>query len=213
MDGADTEKFKGSTYLLIENYGNVLDKYLPDELKNPNMVPRVFSVACGFGLELKGLTRVLPNAHIEAIDSSEEAILGARRFNPGFSQDRIRLADASKKESFGDEDWDLIVVRNPKVGMSLSESKGVWVEILQNCFDKLKPNGFLYLTTLSIQEMQEILGFFSQLPIEDVTPRNMNRTHMIYPPIEGSFPLIEKYIAILKKTEVGSEAEKATIIT
>lgn len=202
MDGVNKEVSQGPAYELIENYGAVLDAYIPDELKNASTPPRVLSVACGFGLELKGLTTVLPKAYIEAIDSAKEAIFGARGFNPDFPQDRIRMADATKKESFGNEDWDLIMIRNPKVGIPMPKNNGTWAQILQNCFDRVRLNGFLYLTTPSSYEMREILEFYAKLPLQDVTPNDPRNKHLINPPLRGSFPLREDYISVLKKAAV-----------
>lgn len=202
MDGVNKEVPQGTASELIENYGAVLDAYIPDVIKNSNTPPRILSVACGFGLELKGLTTLLPDAHIEAMDSANVAIVGARGFNPDFPQDRIRMADATKKESFGDEDWDLIMVRNPKIGIPMPKDNGIWAEILGHCFDRVKVNGFLYLTTPSSSEMREVLAFYSKLPLQDVTPIGSSLDHLIRPPLAVSFPLREDYIAILKKVAI-----------
>ncbi len=201
----DEKKSERPASYLKENYGMILGSYLPAELRQPGISsPRVLSVACGFALELEGLQQVLPNSYIEAIDNADIAITGARGWNPDFPQERIRLVDATRSESFGNENWDLIVVRNPNVGSSAIGVTAPWAEILKNCFDKLNPSGFLYLTTLSKIEMDGVLRFLSHFPLEDVTPNDPNRTHVIYLPIEVGFPLIEDYVAVLKKPALPS---------
>lgn len=199
MEAGNAEKFEPSTSLFIKNYVKILDNYLPIELRQPDRRARVISVGCGFALELTGLQQLLPDSYIEAIDKSADAVYAAQQWHPEFPQDRIRLVDATNRESFGEEDWDLIVVRNPQVEPDVGIISCSWEQILRNCFDKLKQNGFLYLTTLSQIEMQGLLGFLSQFPLKDVTPNDPGRTHLIKPPIENGFPMTEDYIAILKK--------------
>lgn len=197
MDG---KKERSEIHQFIDNYAKFLVRYIPTELivNNPDL--RILSIGCGFGFELKGLQQLFSDAYIEAIDRDEEMVHGARQENPQFPADRINVADATRRESLGNQGWDLIVIRNPNVSVYANSINRNWERVFKNSLDAIKPGGFLFLTTQEEPDMEGALNFLSQLPMRDVTPHTVHGSHIISPSLGHQIVFSEKCVAVFKKS-------------
>jgi SAM-dependent methyltransferase len=139
--------------------GETFRHYLKPEMKNENI--KILSVGCGFGYEAGALLNIFNSAKYVGIDNDEAVIEGARETNEDLDEASFIEGDATKKESFGDKSWDLIVVRNPQVlGYSGNPTKE-WQSILNNCADALSAGGLIYISNSTKEEKDTALNVLS----------------------------------------------------
>ena len=199
MTEPEGEQRVGITTQFIKKYHGVLNFYLPPELKERTDPVRVLSVACGFGLEALGIQRVMPFAYYEGIDLNPDLFLLARRLNSHLPTERFRQADAQNPDSFGQDPWDLVMLRNPQLGSMRVIHNRLWSKIIANSVNATKEGGFLFissLTGLEFSHLLEYLGFFPQLRIE-------NLPHEI-PVSLPEIPLKDHFALLAKKLHRGT---------
>lgn len=188
---------RSDSYTQFRNrYHQVLDLYLPAAIKSRKDVVRVFSVGCGFGLEALGVQQIIPTAHYEGIDSDPKAIDGARKFNSQLPPERFRQADALSQSSFGDEPWDLVIIRNPRLGGMTILRNPYWGKVIANSINATKEGGFLYMTTLfelEYRRLIERLKLFPQIKVEDLPEEIPLELPKI--PYEEKFALLARKLA------------------
>lgn len=192
MDPEAEGRFAQSTQFR-NRYHQVLDLYLPEAIKSRKDVVRVLSVGCGFGLEALGVQQVISTVYYEGIDSDPKVINGARKFNPQLPPERFRQADALN-QSFGADRWDLIIIRNPKLGGMRVLDNPDWGKVIANSIEATKEGGFLFMTTLSDIEYTNLLDYlklFSSVEVENV-PKEIP---FELPPI----PLREHFALLVRK--------------
>ncbi len=139
-------------------YNQVLEKFLPAELKLRKDKIRVLSVACGFALEAQAVRSVLPTSYYEAIDVEPRTIFGAKAFNPDIPSTRFRVADATRIEEFGQNPWDLIILRNPQLG-GIEVHLSPWAKIISNAIESTKVDGYLFMSTHTDLEYANLRDF------------------------------------------------------
>lgn len=172
-----------------ESLGKTFEKYLKTEVKSQN--PRILSVGCGCGFEAEPALRIFPNAKYKGIDINEESLGLARDINEDISQAVFEIADATKKGSFGDKPWDLVILRNPQVPKEIDQE---WSEIIKNSIEVLKKDGIIFVTTSSEREkviISQYLGRFDKNLKIIVNEENQHKTKF------GSFR--DDFIIIAKK--------------
>ncbi len=150
-------------------YVEVMDKYLPISLKNRargGESLHVVSMGCGFGLELFWVSQVLPGAQIEALDQNTLSLEGAAKFNKNTPSVTFRNTDLSQ-ELIKTNFFDLAILRNPQINDGLGRINPLWVNIVKNSIQGLKPGGYLFLTSQDEGELESLL---KGTPIKDMTP-------------------------------------------
>jgi trans-aconitate methyltransferase len=142
--------------------GETFNYFLKNEVKNqPN---RILSVGCMFGYEAGALLNVFPTAEYIGIDIDENYIRAAKAINNDLSKAEFHFGDARKKETFGENPWDIIVIRHPQIlGTIIKESNLAkdWQVIFKNSMSSLKPGGSMFISTSSKQERDRVIKYIN----------------------------------------------------
>lgn len=153
-------------------------------------IQHIISVACGMGLELGALMRLLPHAQYLGVDSNEGAIAHANNFNEYKDRAKFIVADLRDENSLAGHAADLLMIRNPQIAR---DSKFVdtqikdWEAIFRNSLSVLQPGGIVYLSTIFPEETRaaeqylrnggvDILSSAFVYPLEEVLATD---THVI----------------------------------
>ncbi len=205
--GVTSIESKGPTREFQISYEKIWRDFLPSELQEVPGPVKILSVACGFGLELKSLKKIFDEVkkpvEIEGIE--KQSVGGTRLFNPDIPPENFHQADATDPNSFGNRQWDLVILRNPQVdprGITMREE---WVKILENSVKAVAENGFLFLTTFTPKEMEAVHHFLSQqADLKSVVePQDITRGML------ANFPMRENKIALYKKISPQAELNKS----
>lgn len=157
--------------------------------------PRILSVGCGFSLEAKPVTTIFEDAVFVGIDSNDKFISASQRMNSDVKGNvTFKVADARQEGAFGNENWDLIIVRHPQIKGSFltEETTGDWGEILGNCVKFLGKEGVLFVSTQDSREKDLVIRTLGRngatVIIDEINPN----------PSPGPFP--DTDIIVAKKT-------------
>ena len=110
-------------------------------LKNP----MILDAGSGFGQYTYSLTRMLPEATIDAVDVKEEQILDCNRFFKEINQEKVHFSIADLTKYVKPDAYDLIL--SVDVMEHILEDE----QVFQNFFTSLKPGGMLLVSTPSDQ--------------------------------------------------------------
>ncbi len=187
-----TDKKENSLDELSSNLKQVLDVYLPKELRERPDV-QVFSVGCGFALEAQPILDLIPGAKYTGVDLGRYFPKAA---DIRYHSDRVnvRSGDLTNREEFGNNPWDLVIIRNPKIISVEGGSDPNWEKILVNSELSVASNGYILVTAMSLVEMESTMNFLKQTGLQQQTP-----VKDISEMMTSNFPLKENYLAILKK--------------
>jgi hypothetical protein len=201
MEGMVSEKSKA----IIGNreyLGRIFNFYLKKEV---DIKPkRILSVGCMFGYEAKPILDIFPRATFKGIDINDLFLKSARILNSDLVNVEFQKGDATKREVFGKEPWDIVLIRHPQVkGEYFSENKNKdlannWRTIIENSIRSLSPNGALFVSATSPEERDIVLGYvssFKDMSIK-VNKSNMFRTDE---------PFGDEQIVVAKKAQNPAE--------
>ena len=144
---------------LIETFDSYLKKQVDGEPK------RILSVGCSFGYEARPILGVFPTANFKGIDINKKFIEVARDENPDLGNAIFQEGDATKKETFGEEPWDLVLIRHPQVCREMfpadpkQDVAKNWEIIMQNSMEALRKGGTLFVSTITADERSVVLGY------------------------------------------------------
>lgn len=138
---------------LVESHRNSLEKtfshYLKEFISKDN--PQIVSVGSGFGYEVGALKKTYPNMSYLGIEIDEKYQLAVSKVNGDISGDiRFITADARDSGSFGDHNWDVVLVRHPQVHgsrwLEMGNSQD-WEKILHNSIQAVSEDGIIVITS------------------------------------------------------------------
>ncbi len=185
--------------VLQDEYPQVVEKYMPQDLKDSPKPVYAVDVGCGFALATKAITDFVgENIHYRGIDT--KPLMGAKAWNEDLKgQVVFENADATQREPLG-ENNDLIIIRNPDVFGSIQHvlsSGGItneWKKILLNSLESLRTGGYLFLTTHAKNELEAILEFLPKDKTKEIIPLGL-----IDPSLQSKYQIREVVIALLQK--------------
>lgn len=139
------------------------EEYLEREVIGRDRL-NILSVGCGIAYESEPLLRLFPDARYRGIDIDNGYIELARDTNDDIPEGLFDVADARKKEAFGINPWDIIILRNPQVlGRLMDFTTGKmdegWKEIIGNCVEALVDKGLLFISVDTEPERKMILEY------------------------------------------------------
>lgn len=174
----------------------VYTRLLPAEIKDTggrNM--RALSVGCQFALEAQPLREVLPELDYHGLDTDSATLKAARMYNPDIPEGNFLHGDATDLGNFGQDDWDMIILRNPQVDPREKDGGYMWGSILRNCSQKVKEGGWILFSAHTPQEFRtglKVLTTNQDMRIV-VQPHNLSKI------MDNGFPMQEVAICVLKK--------------
>lgn len=197
MEIGDREQRSGLG-VLKEDLRKIMDIFLPEELRHRPSI-RVLSVGCGWAPEATALSE-FSNIYFEGIDTDDKALLGARSLNGNIPAERFREANALNPASFGDEPWDLIILRNPQIGGSIwwqgyAAMDREWKIIIENCIENLSPKGYIYVGSVNGDEAERVRDFLRRFNFIEAIPL----VPLNWLDLKSNHPFREEYAALLQK--------------
>lgn len=191
MEPIKTGELSSSHYM--GNLAREIETYLLDKVGNK---PRIISVGCGSGEEAGPISTIFPNSTYKGIDMSPAMIELAKETNisiPG----KFEVADATKKEAFDDQPWDVVILRNPQVtgGVGIMDEK--WAKIIKNSIEALKKDGIVFITTPSEEERAIIVNYLGQFSEKLKILINQANQHT-----GGKRVFRDEFVVVAKKIEV-----------
>jgi hypothetical protein len=185
----------------------LMTMYTPDSIKTKaqNKGVSILSIGSGGSEEIPAIDKIFPKVKYTGIDSNPSAINLSRNRYPNHQLDFIE-ADATKPENIP-ADQDLVLIRKPQVsGSSLEEYLQpemieTWKKIFSNGTEALSPDGYMIITTTTIQEMEAVMNYLqsSELSLESALGREL--FHQIDLPQEPVVGNEDKFISVLKKNK------------
>lgn len=198
---------------LLERQRARIEKTLSYYLKNLDngRLPResdgrlnVLSVGCGFGYDAKPVVDVFPNSTYRGIDNNTAHISAARRLNQDAgasvqfeAQDATEIP-ASEKGKYG-----LTLIRHPQVSGEtiigddavLPGNVEVWRNIIKASVEKTKKQGYIFATTMSVEEDKKIVQYLEENGVEVL----INLENAVKEDARG-LPFKDTYVMVGKRT-------------
>lgn len=175
-----------------ENLGKAFRHYLLPYFSPGQEYTKALSIGCNFAYEAAPLVQLSPGMSFRGIDISDDAILAAKETNADLA-DRAEfiVADARLDSAFGEDPWDIVVIRNPQIlGSQVERDPGKrvttldWQTIIGNSVKHLSPRGLIFITT----ELEEEKGVITDLLSADHKQVGLIRaTKNDYPTSSGIF--------------------------
>lgn len=165
MEGSVAEKTLTKEDAQRENLVEIFGLYLKKEVSGEPK--RILSIGCKFAHEAKPILGVFPAASYKGIDIDGRSIKVARMENSDLANSIFQEGDATKKETFGKEPWDIILVRHPQVcGEIFPEDPDRdvaqdWRIIMENSMGALKKGGTFFVSTITDKERKVVLQYIN----------------------------------------------------
>ncbi len=179
MDSVPPEPvFSDKPESLTHHLTRTFEQHLKPHIENPAGSLRVLSVGCGIAEEVPAVFQAFPNASYRGIDVQDYYLDHARGEYKSFPNATFEYADARKKEAFGIDRWDIVLLRNPQtVGFPSSRLPGdqgdqaykeQWRDIVNNAIDAVTENGALYVETFAPED-KRIMERYLQERKQDIS--------------------------------------------
>lgn len=159
--------------------------------RDNNGVLDILSVGCSFGIDSKPIIDVFTESRYKGIDIDLNSIKMARRYNSDvslFGRAEFVEEDATKIDPSEEGKYGLIVVRHPQVfgdmleaivySISALEHRTFsdvrtrivpnWKQIFESSFQKLAPDGYMFVTTGNKGEREAVAAIFEDNNIETI---------------------------------------------
>jgi SAM-dependent methyltransferase len=143
-----------------ESLEKTFNKYLKNEIKG--QPERILSIGCSFGYEAGAISRIFPTAKYLGIDIDKNLIEAAQSNNEDVDNAEFRVGDARETETFGNEPWDMILIRHPQVLGTVLKASNLekdWNIIFKNSLKALKKEGLLFVSTKLEEERDRVLQY------------------------------------------------------
>ena len=97
-----------------KHLANVFEQHVKPWVEDPTAPLRILSVGCANAEELPAVLHTFPNASFTGIDINNGVIEPMDMLNKNNPRVTFRQGDATKREVFGQDPWDIILFRHPQ---------------------------------------------------------------------------------------------------
>jgi SAM-dependent methyltransferase len=175
----------------------IFSSYLKKEVdRKPS---NIISIGCKFAYEAQPILSIFPTATFKGVDIDRDSLMVARKENENLKNVMFQQGDATKRETFGKDPWDIIIIRHPQVlGEAFPENKNRdlskdWHIIIENSMEALRSGGLLFVSTTLPNERDMVLDYVNssrQKMLIKLNKKNVFNTNM---------PFKDDFITIAKK--------------